>query len=148
MKALNPSVILLGTPWTMPAWMQRPRKSEGSAASNTMDHQYDEQFALYLVKYLQTYQGAGVRVDAISIQNEPSNNEAGNHSMSLSAAEASSLIRDHIASAMLYSKVVTDIWINDQNTGRFITFHRSIQAFPSGASCSPSDTENLHGRPG
>ncbi|KLU81086.1 endo-1,6-beta-D-glucanase [Magnaporthiopsis poae ATCC 64411] len=124
MKRLQPSMFLVGTPWAPPAWMQSD-KNLTSTLNKTLDYQYSAQFADYFTKYLKAYNNSGVKVDAISIQNEPVHNEPGTPGISISADDATSLIRDRIVPSILNSGLRTQIWINDQNTDQ-ITYARKV----------------------
>nr|WP_037918115.1 ricin-type beta-trefoil lectin domain protein [Actinacidiphila yeochonensis] len=66
-KQLNPSLKVMGTPWTPPPWM----KDNGSYVQGWLQSQYYAAFAQYFVKYIQAYQAAGVPIDYVSEQNEP-----------------------------------------------------------------------------
>ncbi|SDO22367.1 ricin-type beta-trefoil lectin domain protein [Actinacidiphila guanduensis] len=66
-KQLNPSLKVMGTPWTPPPWM----KDNGSYIQGWLQSQYYAAYAQYFVKYIQAYQAAGVPIDYVSEQNEP-----------------------------------------------------------------------------
>ncbi|KAL1838367.1 hypothetical protein VTK73DRAFT_4348 [Phialemonium thermophilum] len=116
MKALRPDATILGTPWGPPAWMQVDRKLVGSTTNNQLDHAYAAQFGQYFVKYLQAYQKAGVRIDAITIQNEPLNNNGGMPSLVIQADESAGLIHDNVGPALRGAGFDTQIWAWDHNT--------------------------------
>ncbi len=68
-RQLNPSLQIVATPWSPPGWM---KTSDSMIDGKLIDspaiyHVYAE----YLVKFLQAYQAAGVRVDYLTVQNEP-----------------------------------------------------------------------------
>jgi glucosylceramidase len=69
--ALNPSLKLMGTPWSPPAWM----KTNGSLIGGRfIDEQpYYQAYARYFVRFVQDYKRAGVPIDALTLQNEPQN---------------------------------------------------------------------------
>ncbi|WP_107451477.1 ricin-type beta-trefoil lectin domain protein [Actinacidiphila rubida] len=66
-KQLNPSLKVMGTPWTPPPWM----KDNGSYIQGWLQSQYYAAYAQYFVKYIQAYQAAGVPIDYVTAQNEP-----------------------------------------------------------------------------
>ncbi|WP_329139541.1 ricin-type beta-trefoil lectin domain protein [Streptomyces sp. NBC_01476] len=66
-KQLNPSLKVMATPWTPPPWM----KDNGSYVQGWLQSQYYAAYAQYFVKYIQAYQAAGVPIDYVSVQNEP-----------------------------------------------------------------------------
>lgn len=68
---INPEITIMATPWSPPAWM----KTTGSLVGGRLidDPRIYESYALYLVKFVQAYQRAGVPVDLLTVQNEPQN---------------------------------------------------------------------------
>lgn len=119
MKDLNPDMTVVGSPWAPPAWMQLDRKLTGTTEQNNLDHQYADQYAQYFVKYIQAYQDAGVPIDAITIQNEPLNSNAGFPTMYVYADEAGQLIRDNVGPALRAAGLDTTVWAYDHNTGMY-----------------------------
>ncbi|TDV56557.1 discoidin domain-containing protein [Actinophytocola oryzae] len=70
-RRLNPSLSVMATPWSPPAWM----KTTGSLVGGQLrdDPAVYDAYARYLVKFVQAYAKAGVPVDLLSVQNEPQN---------------------------------------------------------------------------
>ncbi len=66
-EQLNPSLKVMGTPWTAPPWM----KDSGAYSQGWLQSQYYAAYAQYFVKYIQAYQAQGVHIDYVSPQNEP-----------------------------------------------------------------------------
>ncbi|MFJ4922584.1 ricin-type beta-trefoil lectin domain protein [Streptomyces sp. NPDC088725] len=66
-KQLNPAVKVMAVPWSAPAWM----KDNDAMSQGWLQSQYYGAYAQYFVKYIQAYQSAGVPIDYISAQNEP-----------------------------------------------------------------------------
>lgn len=68
---LNPQLKIMAAPWSVPAWM----KANGSLVGGRVidDPAYFHSYALYLLKFVQAYQAAGVPIYALSVQNEPQN---------------------------------------------------------------------------
>jgi len=71
--ALQPGLRILATPWSPPAWMKSNGSLDNRAHHGTLLSSAGEAWATYLVRFLQAYAAAGVPVDAISPQNEPTN---------------------------------------------------------------------------
>jgi glucosylceramidase len=78
----NPKATFFGSAWSAPAWMKTNNKFVGEAAlipgSTTSYYQVGklrddavDVFARYYVKYIQAYAKQGVKVDAITLLNEP-----------------------------------------------------------------------------
>ena len=68
---LNPALKIMGTPWSPPAWM----KTNGSLVGGRLIDRpaIYRAYAQYLVKFVEAYRREGVRVDYLSVQNEPQN---------------------------------------------------------------------------
>ena len=73
-QRLNPKLQIMATPWSPPAWM----KTSGSLIDGRLiaTPQMYQSYALYLLKFIEAYRANGVRVDTITIQNEPQNRTA------------------------------------------------------------------------
>ncbi len=68
---LNPSIKVMLSPWSPPAWM----KDSGSLIGGHIktDSATLNAYALYLVKSIQAYEAAGIPIYALTVQNEPQN---------------------------------------------------------------------------
>jgi glucosylceramidase len=75
--AINPHLTVMATPWSPPAWM----KMSGSLIGGRLidDPRIYLSYALYLLKFIQTYRDQGVNVNYISVQNEPQNRTPGTY---------------------------------------------------------------------
>jgi len=69
--ALNPSLKIIASPWSPPAWMKTPATLIGGRLTD--DPRIYQAYALYFVKFIQAYQRAGVPIYAVTLQNEPQN---------------------------------------------------------------------------
>jgi len=67
-RQLNPSLKVMGTPWSAPAWM---KDNDTFNQPGWLESQYYGAYAQYFVKYIQAYQAQGVPIDFVSAQNEP-----------------------------------------------------------------------------
>ncbi|MDX6257593.1 MAG: glucosylceramidase [Frankiales bacterium] len=66
-QQLNPALTTMASPWSAPAWM----KDSGTLNGGWLQSQYYGTYAQYFVKYLQAYQAQGVKINFVSVQNEP-----------------------------------------------------------------------------
>ncbi|MEV7039292.1 ricin-type beta-trefoil lectin domain protein [Amycolatopsis sp. NPDC051061] len=64
---LNPQIKVMASPWSAPPWM----KDNDSYLLGWVESQFYPAYAQYFVKYVQAYQAAGVPINYLSIQNEP-----------------------------------------------------------------------------
>lgn len=117
MRDLNNDMTILGSCWSPPGWMKWDGMFVG-AGNNTLDHAYSKQYGDYFVRYIQAYEEIGAHIDAITIQNEPLNNNSGMPSMVIEAAEEGGLIHNHVAPSLREAGFDTEIWAWDHNTGK------------------------------
>ncbi len=88
---LNPEVKVMGSPWSAPAWM----KTNGSLIGGRLIDQpaIYRAYAAYLVKFVQAYRAEGVRVDYLTLQNEPQHRATDSYpGMSLPSWQAARVI--------------------------------------------------------
>jgi glucosylceramidase len=108
--AINPGIPLLATPWTAPRWM----KSNGAYVGGSLLPASYATYAQYFVKYLQAMKAEGITIAAIAVQNEPLNPN-NNPSMSMTAAEQATFIKNHLGPALQTAGLTTKILLYDHN---------------------------------
>ena len=107
---INPAIKILGSPWSPPVWM----KSNGNSVGGTLLPAYYSSYAKYFVKYIQAMQAKGIPINAITIQNEPENPN-NNPSMSMSATEQASFIKNNLGPEFQTAGITTKIILFDHN---------------------------------
>ena len=108
--AINPRIEILGSPWSSPPWM----KTNGDAKGGRLKPEYYASYAKYFVKYIQGMKAAGIRIAAITIQNEPLNDK-NTPSMLMSADEEGLFIKEHLGPAFAAAGIHTKIILYDHN---------------------------------
>lgn len=108
--AINPDIKIMGSPWSAPVWM----KTNGSSVGGNLQPQYYSVYAAYFVKYIQAMKAQGIRVDAVTPQNEPQHG-GNNPSMVMSSAMQSDFIKNHLGPAFQANGIDTKIIIWDHN---------------------------------
>jgi glucosylceramidase len=108
--AIRPDIKILGSPWSAPAWM----KTNENVKSGNLKPEYYKPYADYFVKYVKEMNAHGIRIDAITIQNEPLN-EKNTPSMQMSAAEQAEFIKYHLGPAFKAAVIATKILLFDHN---------------------------------
>ena len=111
--AINPNIKILGSPWSAPTWM----KTNNSSIGGSLKPQYYSAYAKYFVKYIQQMKTEGIRIDAITIQNEPLHG-GNNPSMVMYAADQATFIKKHLGPAFAANNIDTKIIIYDHNADR------------------------------
>ncbi|RYY39367.1 MAG: glucosylceramidase [Chitinophagaceae bacterium] len=112
-RAINPSLQLLASPWSAPAWM----KDNGSSVGGSLKPQHYASYAQYFVKYLQAMQQRGLPVQAITIQNEPLHG-GNNPSMVMTAAQQADFVKNHLGPGFQAAGLSTKIIVWDHNCDR------------------------------
>lgn len=108
--AIRPDIKILGSPWSAPTWM----KTNENVKGGSLKPECYEPYAKYFVKYIQGMQAQGLRIDAITIQNEPLN-EKNTPSMQMSAQDQAVFIKDHLGPAFKSAGITTKILLFDHN---------------------------------
>jgi glucosylceramidase len=107
---INPKIKIMGSPWSPPVWMKDNNQSKGGS----LDKKYYPVYAQYLSKYIQSMSDYGIKIDAITIQNEPQNAN-NNPSLLMSANEQADFIKNNLGPAFKSNAIQTKIIIWDHN---------------------------------
>ncbi len=110
---INPSIKILGSPWSAPTWM----KTNGETKKGFLKKECYGVYANYFVKYIEAMKKEGISIDAITIQNEPLN--ANNTpSMPWYAKDAADFIKNNLGPAFKKASIKSKIILFDHNCDR------------------------------
>jgi glucosylceramidase len=111
-RQVNPNLFYFSSPWSPPGWM----KAGGSLLGGSMRKQYFPAYAGYFVKFLQGYSGEGVKIQAVTVQNEVDTDQDGRMPQALWGQEYEmDFIKQHLGPALQQASLDTKIWILDHN---------------------------------
>ncbi len=112
MQNLDATVTLFGSPWSPPGWMK-------SADSNKIQAQYADAWVQYMMDYLTAFAARGVRVAAITPQNEPLHSSDSAWTTLMEAQQQVELV-NMLGTALQQSKPAlgVQVWAYDHNTDR------------------------------
>jgi glucosylceramidase len=111
-RRANPNLFLLASPWSPPGWM----KPNGSMLGGCMHQSTMPAYANYFLKFLQAYEGSGVRIDAVTSQNEVDTEQDGKMPACAWPQEYEiSFVRDFLGPVLRKNGVETKIWLLDHN---------------------------------
>ncbi|MCD0488219.1 glucosylceramidase [Pedobacter sp. MC2016-14] len=111
--AVNPSIKILGSPWSAPTWM----KTNNSFKGGSLKPEFYASYAKYFIKYLAAMKAQGINIDAITIQNEPLH--PGNvPSMYMEAADQAVFIKKALGPAFKSAGIKTKIILYDHNADK------------------------------
>jgi glucosylceramidase len=110
-RAINPGLRIFASPWSAPAWM----KTTGSLIGGTLRPEYMPAFAEYLRRYAAAMAQAGVRIDALTVQNEPNFEPTSYPGMRLDAAQRATLIGRYLGPALAQKGPKLELYDWDHN---------------------------------
>jgi glucosylceramidase len=110
-RAINPRLTVVASPWSAPAWM----KTSGSLIGGTLRDDAFDAYARYFVRFIEAYRAEGVRVHAITVQNEPNFEPPDYPGMRLEAPARARFIGAHVGPALARARLDTQIWDWDHN---------------------------------
>lgn len=108
---LNPSITVLATPWSPPAWMKTKQTMDGGQLRDDAMPAYAE----YLVKSVQAFKAAGIPVKYLTVQNEPLHDTTDFPGTYLPAAQAGKLIGQYLGPDLERAKLSTRVLAYDHN---------------------------------
>ena len=111
--AINPNIKLLGSPWSPPTWM----KTNGESKGGSLKPEFYSAYAQYFVKYIQGMKAAGIRLDAITVQNEPLH-PGNNPSLLMLAEQQAEFIGKYLGPAFKGAQLDTKIICYDHNADK------------------------------
>ncbi len=110
---INPEIKIMASPWSPPTWM----KTNNSSKGGSLNPEYYDAYAKYFVKYVQEMQKEGIRIDAVTVQNEPLH-PGNNPSLLMPATEQTDFIKRSLGPAFKTAGVKTKIIIYDHNADK------------------------------
>jgi glucosylceramidase len=110
---IAPDLKIMGSPWSPPAWMKTNHKSVGGSLKPESYGAY----AKYFVKYIRGMKAEGIRIDAITVQNEPLHG-GNNPSLVMQAPEQAEFVKNHLGPAFKQAGLDTKIIVYDHNCDR------------------------------
>jgi len=111
--AVNPDIKIMASPWTAPIWM----KDNQAYIGGSLKPEYYAVYANYLVKYIQSMKAEGIRIDALTPQNEPLH-PGNNPSMYMEANDQAEFIKTALGPKIQLAGLTTKIIIYDHNADR------------------------------
>jgi len=108
---INPSIKIMSSPWSPPAWM----KTSGSMVGGSLKRDCYKVYADYLIKYVKSMAKLNITIDAITVQNEPEYGTATYPCMFMTAQEQKEFIRDYLGPQMKQEGVNFKIILFDHN---------------------------------
>ncbi|MEO8711506.1 MAG: glycoside hydrolase family 30 beta sandwich domain-containing protein [Parafilimonas sp.] len=111
--SINPNIKILGSPWSPPAWMKTNHDTRGGR----LKPEYYAVYAKYLAKYIEEMAKHEIKIDAITVQNEPLH-PGNNPSLLLVAPDEAEFVKNYLGPLFKMKNINTKILIYDHNADR------------------------------
>ncbi len=131
MMALNPRIATLANPWSPPPWMKTNRSASNGDGAGKLNRSAYGPLARYFVRFLRAYAAEGVRIRAITPQNEPGV-ESLYPGLNLPPAEEARFVADNLAPALRAAGLRPRIYGLDHNWASRL-YARSLLRVPRAA---------------
>lgn len=138
--AVNPNLKIIASPWSPPGWM----KTSSSMIGGTLLPSSFAPLARYFVRFVQSYEAAGVPIFAVTPQNEPRNTPVDYPGMGMTAEEQAVFIREHLGPAFRDAHLKTKVMTFDHNWD-LIDFPDKILSDPKAAEFSAGTATHCYG---
>lgn len=116
--AINPSIKILGSPWTAPKWMKVNNLTElkpyDSWTGGQLNPAYYQDYATYFVKWIKAFKDNGIDIYAMTPQNEPLN-RGNSASMFMGWEEQRDFIKSALGPKFREAGINTKIYAFDHN---------------------------------
>lgn len=116
--AINPTIKILGSPWTCPKWMKvnnlEEKKPFDSWTSGQLNPDYYQDYATYFVKWIEAFRNEGIDIYSVTPQNEPLN-RGNSASLFMGWKEELAFVRDALGPAFKAAGLDTKIYAFDHN---------------------------------
>jgi glucosylceramidase len=119
-------------------------KTSGSMIGGTLLPSSLAPLARYFVRFVQSYEAAGVPIFAVTPQNEPRNIPADYPGMGMTAEEQATFVREHLGPAFRDARLKTKIMVFDHNWD-MIDFPDMILSDPRAAEFSAGTATHCYG---
>ena len=115
--AINPKVKIIGSPWTCPRWMKvvdlKNKMPYDSWTDGHIDPQFYSDYSSYFIKWIQAFEKNGIKIYAVTPQNEPLNH--GNCASTYLPWEEEAEFVKVMAASFKRNKLDTKIYVFDHN---------------------------------
>ena len=138
--AANPNLKIIASPWSPPGWM----KTSGSMIQGSLLPSAYAPLAKYFVKFVQSYEAAGIPIYAVTIQNEPLNIPNNYPGLGMTAPEQTLFLRDHLGPQFRDDGIKSKILIFDHNWD-LIDFPIKVLSDPKAASAAAGIAIHCYG---
>jgi glucosylceramidase len=127
---VRPDLGIWISAWSPPAWMKDNNKYNGGHLK--ADPAVRAAYAFYLAKSVQAYQGEGLHVYAIMVQNEPKSNSS-YPTCVWDGPQMRDFVRDYMGPAFRDQKVSAELWLGTLNDAKVADYAIPVLSDPAAA---------------
>lgn len=109
--SVRPDLYVFASPWSPPGWM----KTCGALCGGYMREKYVDCYADYFVKYIEAYAARGIKISAVTPQNEPETQQRGLMPACLWHPETEAKFILALRKKLDAAGLDTGIWMHDHN---------------------------------
>ena len=124
----NPHLVFFASPWSPPGWMKTSRELCGGR----IDLKHFPSLARYFVRFIEAYEAEGIKIYAITPQNEPGYSPSSYPTCGWTAGQQRDFIRDYLGPEFQARGISTKIWCYDHNFNN-LRFPTTILGDPGAA---------------
>lgn len=132
--AWQPNMRFLASPWSPPGWM----KTGGELSCGYMRDQYLDCYADYFVKYLQAYEKEGIKIHAVTPQNEPEAHQTGKSVACIWSPDTEADFILRLKEKLLRAGLHTEIWMYDHCFSGWPRILWTLKEYPQLTDCVDS----------
>ncbi len=108
---INPDLFLYASPWSPPGWM----KTGGSMCGGYMREEFIGVYADYIIKFLKAYEEKGIKISALTPQNEPGTDQNGQMPACIWHPETEAKFIKILKNKLTENGLPVEIWMHDHN---------------------------------
>jgi glucosylceramidase len=111
-RQANPNLCIYGSVWTPPTWMKSNKNWQGPATC-AQDSTTLTAYSLYMRKWVQGWENAGVPVYVVFPQNEPNWNVASQPACGWTGAQLRDYTKKYLVPGFINGGCNTEVWLGD-----------------------------------
>ena len=108
---INPDIKIFASPWSPPAWM----KTGSGIGGGYMRQKYITTYADYFVKFIKAYEDCGIKIFAVTPQNEPETAQSGQMPACILHPDLEAEFVITLKQKFIENNIDTKIWCYDHN---------------------------------
>ncbi len=139
--AVNPDLFVFASPWSPPGWM----KTGGKLCGGHMRDEYVDCFAEYVVRFIKAYAEHGIKISAITPQNEPENHQFARMAACVWNPDTEAKYIVSLRKKLEENGLDTEIWMYDHNFSGIDRVLWTLEAHPEVAKAANAAAFHYYG---